>query len=146
MVMECVRYCAFCGARLVQKRYPGGRIEGLSMFKKRRFCNWGCARRARALQEGCSPSSGRKRAQRLFSTASCGRCGTKTGLTRHHVDGNTLNNNGSNISVLCRSCHTKEEWALGTYANRPIPTPRRNAVGQFAGAPTAPDTEGSATE
>ena len=52
-----------------------------------------------------SIKSGRSRALRKFTAKSCEKCGRKDDLERHHVDGNTLNNNATNITILCPRCH-----------------------------------------
>jgi len=51
--------------------------------------------------------AGRIRAYRLFEQQSCKNCGNKDGH-RHHIDGNTLNNNEDNIQFLCNRCHKIE--------------------------------------
>lgn len=44
----------------------------------------------------------------------CEKCNleTKTGLTVHHKDGDIMNNNLSNLSVLCQECHKKEHFKI----------------------------------
>ena len=50
--------------------------------------------------------SGRTRAERKYTVAKCEKCGSENKrLDRHHIDGNTKNNNRSNVVVLCRKCH-----------------------------------------
>ncbi len=149
--MDMVKYCEFCGVKLVEKTFPSGRKAPPSYYQRRRYCKALCARRARAGQTGCSAEGGRKRAQRQFTPTACENCAIRKDLVRHHRDGDTLNNMKANISFLCRSCHTKLEWKAGRYANRPKPQPIRDAItGRFlamsASAPTAPDTEPSATQ
>lgn len=58
---------------------------------------------------------GRKRAQRAIPAERCERCGTTEGrrLSRHHKDGNPLNNERSNVAILCLSCHTTTHWEEG---------------------------------
>lgn len=56
--------------------------------------------------------AGRRRAQRLFpETGPCTRCSAPDS-ERHHVDGNTLNNDPSNIEFLCRKCHMELDGRL----------------------------------
>jgi len=78
----------------------------------------------------CSRVSARKRAQRLVPITSdsscegirdgkrCNRTNADPGvtLTRHHVDGDTYNNDPSNIQILCKHCHAQADLALGRWA------------------------------
>jgi len=50
------------------------------------------------------PATKRQRAVRRFVLDECERCGKKA-TDRHHKDGNTGNNEESNIAKLCRRCH-----------------------------------------
>ena len=55
--------------------------------------------------EAASRETGRQRAKRLYpSIGPCTQCGDPKS-ERHHLDDNTLNNDPSNISILCRRCH-----------------------------------------
>ena len=68
-------------------------------------------------------ASGRVRAQKKFKNAvMCNRCKSKKKpIDRHHKDGNTRNNNESNIEFLCRKCHMKLDGRsekLGSYSSR----------------------------
>ncbi len=47
----------------------------------------------------------RERAQRRFPLVTCEKCKKKKAIDRHHIDGNTFNNERNNIMILCRSCH-----------------------------------------
>ena len=61
----------------------------------------------------------RKLVQRMVpidETSRC-RCGRKKNLHRHHSDGNILNNDVSNIVVLCRRCHIQAHLAMGTWSH-----------------------------
>lgn len=50
--------------------------------------------------------SGRMRARRLYKDLGiCENCGKHPATDRHHINGDTKNNDRSNISFLCRSCH-----------------------------------------
>ena len=33
----------------------------------------------------------------------------------HHKDGNTLNNNGDNVTILCRRCHMRIDGRLNNW-------------------------------
>jgi hypothetical protein len=59
-----------------------------------------------------SVSTGRDRARKLYARIGpCERCRNPR-AERHHRDGNTLNNRQSNIAILCRRCHMKEDGRL----------------------------------
>lgn len=59
-----------------------------------------------------SVQAGNKRAKILFPVlGKCELC-DNLAIDRHHKDGNTLNNNPSNVQFLCRSDHMKEEQKL----------------------------------
>ena len=56
--------------------------------------------------------SGRMRAVRMYPhVGPCVECG-KEKAERHHIDGNTTNNDPSNIAILCRRCHMKSDGRL----------------------------------
>ncbi len=117
--MNTVKCCERCGEPLKEHIFPNGRKAPPSYYAKRRWCSTLCARLTRAEQEGCLPTSGRKRAQRLFSTQSascevCSKSAPEVRIDRHHRDGNTLNNAPANISFRCAGCHTKTHWDDGT--------------------------------
>jgi hypothetical protein len=58
--------------------------------------------------------TGRSRAKRLFpAIGCCEKCG-KSKTERHHRDGNTINNDPSNIAILCRRCHMIEDGRLAS--------------------------------
>lgn len=58
------------------------------------------------LGDKAKPNAGRLRAQKLFKTdGTCEACGNKGRIERHHVNGDTLNNDASNLRVLCSACH-----------------------------------------
>jgi|ERR1039458_10253671 5-methylcytosine-specific restriction endonuclease McrA len=55
---------------------------------------------------------GRTRAQRLYpNIGPCSVCGSKR-AERHHRDDNPANNVPSNIAILCRKCHMREDGRL----------------------------------
>ena len=55
-----------------------------------------------------SVKAGRSRALRLFPPQPCSVCG-KARAERHHLDGNTLNNEPGNIMFVCRKCHMAKD-------------------------------------
>lgn len=54
--------------------------------------------------DNASDFAGRDRAKRLYPLEPCEICGSKKS-ERHHVDGDTLNNERANIQFLCRKHH-----------------------------------------
>ena len=73
--------------------------------------------------DAVSPKAGRERAVRRYPMGPCESCG-EPGRDRHHVDGNTANNEPGNIEILCRRCHMKRDGrrdaftAIGAEASR----------------------------
>ena len=60
--------------------------------------------------DSASTKSGRSRAERKYAIKPCEHCGeSKKRIDRHHLDGNTKNNERSNIQYLCRRCHMRED-------------------------------------
>jgi hypothetical protein len=58
------------------------------------------------------PEAGRKRARREYlDIGPCRICGNPE-VERHHKDANTLNNDPSNIDIVCRRCHMNEDGRL----------------------------------
>lgn len=56
---------------------------------------------------------GRFRARSFFrDIGKCETCLESDATDRHHLDGDTWNNERSNIRFLCRSCHMKEDGRL----------------------------------
>ncbi len=56
-------------------------------------------------------ASKRTRARRLYPLGKCERC-PAVAIDRHHKDGNTGNNERSNIQILCRRCHMTVDGRL----------------------------------
>ena len=68
--------------------------------------------------DAASVKAGRSRAIRKFKGApstctECGRDGVR--IDRHHIDGNTKNNDASNIAFLCRRCHMAGDGRLAAF-------------------------------
>ena len=58
---------------------------------------------------------GRTRALRMYPVIGpCELCGSPDS-ERHHLDGNTANNDHSNIAALCRKCHMTKDGRLSAF-------------------------------
>jgi hypothetical protein len=94
-----------------------------------------CANRARTGESRTdfpSEAAGRYRARRTRSTRECEYEGcTATGIDRHHVDGDPLNNDPSNIAVYCRRHHMMVDGRLQAAATR------APEIGKLGGRPKA---------
>lgn len=116
--------CLVCEVIIVRGRLPCGSLERLDKFKARKYCSIVCAGVGRSLApkkvwtEGYATGS-RSEAYRqcayLLPLGPCNRCGSEYRIERHHKDEDWRNNFLSNLELICRSCHRKEHWRLGTY-------------------------------
>lgn len=92
-----------------------------------------CANRARTGEsrtDSPSESTGRYRARVARPVQVCEYSGcTATGMDRHHIDGNPLNNDPSNIAVHCRRHHMVVDGRLDAAAAR------APEVGKLGGRP-----------
>lgn len=118
--------CEGCGASFVAYVRPSHR--------PRRFCSSDCGSRSMAgskqaaahvekrtrrgtahprwMGDAAGVRAGRSRALRMYrNIGPCLMCGARQ-AERHHVDGNTLNNEPGNIRALCRKCHMEEDHRL----------------------------------
>lgn len=95
------RFCEGCGERLVRKPNEGFH------WTKRRFCDAKCWDQNRPVTP--SKSAGRSLANRLHPGEPCEVCAMPYGgrgrVQRHHIDGDTMNNDRSNIAFLCVAHH-----------------------------------------
>jgi len=115
MNKEIIKYCKYCGKQLHRKRF-NGRLEDLSVFKNRKYCDRECMKKA-FLKVGDkynqtfsnAHTTARKINNLILHKDFCEICGSKNNLDIHHKDGNWQNNNLDNLICLCRSCHTKLE-------------------------------------
>ena len=60
------------------------------------------------------PVTKRARAQRRYRLDKCEKCG-RPAMDRHHIDGDTGNNDRENILLLCRRCHMKGDGRLDIF-------------------------------
>lgn len=109
------KYCVYCGERLHRKRI-NGRMEDMAIFKKRKYCDQLCMARGQ-IKERATRSALLKRVEHLRKDA-CEMCGATENLATHHKDENWTNNDPSNLTTLCGSCHTKWHWEHGKKASK----------------------------
>lgn len=102
---QCGRRCSY-GARFCAECRRGHHKGSMN-------ANWGNFRSNSIL-------AGRSRAQHRKVLNKCELCGRQA-YDRHHINGNTLNNNPSNLLAVCRSCHMILDGRII----------RRNVKGQF---------------
>jgi hypothetical protein len=115
--------CAQCGAPILRagtaKRFCGNDCYHLSRKGVALRPEVVAARNVRSgadhpdwLGDAVSERGGRTRAERLFpSIGPCVHCGVAR-AERHHIDGNTANNDATNIEALCRRCHMLKDGRL----------------------------------
>jgi hypothetical protein len=102
--------CERCGTLMIQPRWANGKLD--ATFAARKYCSVTCA----GYRETTKKSAGRKRAQRAIpEMTKCNRCPETSDLQRHHVDRNPMNNDPSNLEVLCQTCHAAEHASDGTW-------------------------------
>jgi hypothetical protein len=88
---------------------PKGYQQTQEHIEKRK--RWGCDHHA-WLGDDATQKTGRSRAARMYlNIGNCVLCDS-TKSERHHIDGDTLNNNPENVIALCRRCHMKEDGRL----------------------------------
>ncbi len=69
-----------------------------------------------------TPGTGNKRCRQTFSLGQCVLC-DNSAVDRHHIDGNSLNNEPSNVMILCRHHHMKIDGRLKQLPQYPRPSP-----------------------
>lgn len=106
-------YCAYCGKKMERKRI-NGRLEDLGAFKRRKYCDWMCMRKAfvkkdASTQDSRQAHASAKKIAYLIGNRDkiCEICGSTQSIDVHHKDGDFNNNSQENLMVLCRSCHMK---------------------------------------
>lgn len=108
-----LKFCQYCGKKLERKRI-NGRLEDLSAFLRRKYCDRVCMKKAFVLKspktQGYSPAhhTARKIAYLIEQRKKiCEICGSEKNIDVHHRDGNYHNNSSDNLMNVCRSCHLK---------------------------------------
>lgn len=130
------RFCSkACGTKAAHDRHAYGRpkvwlsckecgtvflVTASRALKGRAFCGLSCAasgsNNARWKGDQAGAQAGRLRAEKMYrKIGPCVRCGSERS-ERHHKDGNTLNNDPSNIEIVCRRCHMEEDGRLSQFA------------------------------
>lgn len=62
-----------------------------------------------------SPQTGRYHAERRYRVLGmCEHCGLVPATERHHVDGDTFNNERPNVAFLCNRCHQTVDGRLSS--------------------------------
>lgn len=99
-------HCKHCKKVLTRKRF-NGRLEDLTVFKRRIYCNQSCMARGMAgVIKVMSDKNSRRQSAKTVATA-CNLCGATSNLQVHHQDENPQNNEPSNLRTLCPSCHRR---------------------------------------
>ena len=94
--------CPQCRVRMTRQRF-NGRLEDMTAFTKRIYCNRKCMASA-YVSVTSQPNSKRRRTSR-YRGNSCETCGSQENLHGHHIDANLDNDSPKNIQTLCASCH-----------------------------------------
>lgn len=111
---DIIKYCAFCKALMNRKRYKSGALESNLHFRRRKYCDRDCMKKAFTLSkdqhstESNSRANARLRMEYFLKYDKCQNCGGTNNLDVHHNDGDPFNNRLNNLTLLCRSCHIKE--------------------------------------
>lgn len=103
-IVDCI--CAGCGTSYQFEQFE----QKTSSSRIRQFCSRSCSKRGTFNPQWkgnkASVVSGRARARHRYPSVKCESCNQgNRRLDRHHKDGNALNNEPSNIAILCRRCH-----------------------------------------
>ena len=99
-----VKHCIACGIPLERKRI-NGRLEDRGVFLRRKACSQTCANTRKEVTKDAMHWRARQ-----HRADSCQECGTTVALHVHHIDRTPANNDPSNLTTLCASCHLKLHW------------------------------------
>lgn len=86
-------------------------------IKKFNFCSRQCkefCQSYKSKDNSIKPSHYKNKSYNIFKKTICYDCGETKNylLICHHIDGNRLNNNESNIETVCANCHIKRHLKL----------------------------------
>lgn len=113
---EIARHCPNCGAILIRRPQPCGRMETPAQFAVRKYCDRTCmaAEWRGEFRGGTGWMATHHRARQLVPGGVCSRCGAANASDVHHEDHDHQNNGLENLSRICRSCHIKEHRPRAT--------------------------------
>lgn len=109
-----VKSCTHCGVHMARKRHRSGVLESNYHFSHRKYCDRECMKKDFTLRadghstESNSRANARLRMKYFIGHICCQACEKEENLDVHHIDENPFNNELSNLTLLCRSCHIKE--------------------------------------
>ena len=117
--------CEWCSKLFDRKRVgKNNQMECVSNFMRRRFCSISCSVSRQHATEPPTAAASRKRTMKLVGGL-CEACGFDQRLVIHHVDGNPLNREPTNLQTLCSPCHGYWHAMLKRIGKRPeAPMPR----------------------
>lgn len=114
------KICEHCNLAFNRKQYPSGRLEGTKEWFNRRFCSKNCCSFFHVGQNHPNYKDGFRRGHdggyiRFSDGRYVHRVVVENHLKRkletsehiHHIDGNVLNNNISNLQIVNNSDHRK---------------------------------------
>lgn len=100
------KFCKTCGTLLKRQRF-NGRLEDLSAFRKRVYCDQECmAEDYEGTIKVMNDKNSRRQSAKVRQEC-CELCGQMAHHV-HHRDENPQNNNPENLQSLCASCHKRE--------------------------------------
>lgn len=97
-----MKICAFCEKSLV----------GMKDASRRKYCSRDCMVSDRLQSPLTNKSTAHYRARAAVTKDKCERCPRTTKLHVHHKDRNPLNDDATNLEVLCSTCHAREHQPL----------------------------------
>ena len=104
------KFCKTCGTLLERQRF-NGRLEDLSAFRKRVYCDQECmAEDYEGTIKVMNDKNSRRQSAKVRQEC-CELCGQMAHHV-HHRDENPQNNNPVNLQSLCASCHKREHLLM----------------------------------
>ena len=100
-----IRHCQNCGEPMPRKRFASGRLEDRTAYLKRQTCSLSCGNTRQDVVKDTHHWRARQ-----HKAGQCQDCGTQDRLHVHHEDRNPANNDPTNLTTLCASCHLRLHW------------------------------------